>query len=101
MRLPLIHSNNSDLNIVQTKWKSVIDPAISNPLLSNGVLSGIVLSNGTTVIPHKLGRKLIGWMIVGINGAATIFDNQANNQTPNLTLSLTSDADVTVNILVF
>jgi len=100
MKLTLVHSQDDDLNLVQTKWKSVIDPFLSNQLI-DGRLVDANLINGTTIINHKLGRNLIGWIIVGINGVASVYDNQANNQTPDSTLSLISSAAVKVRLWVF
>lgn len=101
MKLPLIHSTDTELNLIQTKWKSLIDPILGNPLIDGRLIKGVNLINGTTIINHLLGRDLVGYIIVGINGIAEIFDNQASNQTPDLTLSLTSNAAVTVNLWVF
>ena len=101
MKLPLIQSQSSDLNLIQTKWKSVIDPMLANPMLYGRLVSGINLIVGANKINHLLGRNLIGWFIVGINGVANIYDTQASNQTPDLTLNLTSDAAVKVNLWVF
>ena len=84
-----------------TAWATQLDPVISNPLVQGQLLTGVALINGTTVVNHKLGRKLQGWMLAGINAAATVYDNQATNQTPQLTLSLTSNAVCTVNLWVF
>lgn len=100
MKLPLIQSQNSDLNLIQTKWKSLIDPVLASPLL-DGRLVSAKLVIGTNKVNHLLNRKPIGWIIVGINGVANIYDTQASNQTPELTLNLTSDASVSVNLWVF
>ena len=83
------------------KWASQLNPVLANPLINGQLLSNVALINGTTIVNHKLGRDLKGWFVVGINAAATIFDNQAANQMPNLTLSLTSNAACTVNLWVF
>lgn len=101
MKLPLIHSSDTELNLIQTKWKSLIDPILGNPLIDGRLIKGVNLINGTTIINHLLGRDLVGYIIVGISGIAEIFDNQASNQSPDLTLSLTSNAVVTVNLWVF
>jgi hypothetical protein len=85
----------------QTKWKSQIDPVLVNPLLQGQLLSQVSLINGTTVVNHKLGRNLVGWFVVGINAAATIYDSQTMNQTPQTTLVLVSNAACTVNLWVF
>lgn len=90
-----------DLPKMQTTWAQALNPIISNEILQGQLLTQENLINGTTIVNHRLGRKLIGWFVVGITGAATIYDNQAANQTPQLTLSLTSNAAVTANIWVF
>lgn len=89
------------LQQMQNTWGTALDPLVANPLTQGQMLTNIVLVNGTTVINHRLGRKLIGWFIVGINAAATVYDNQPANQMPQLTLSLTSNAIATCNIWVF
>ena len=90
-----------DWPLAQDRWAGMIDPVLAFPIAKGLLLTNVKLSNGTTVVNHLLDRKLIGWFVVGINGAATIFDNQATNQMSNLTLSLTSNAAVTVNLWVF
>lgn len=87
--------------MAQTRWASEIEPAINSPLLQGQLLPSISLANGTTVVNHKLGRKLIGWFLVGVNGAATVYDSQGSNQTPQLTLVLHSNAAVVASIWVF
>lgn len=89
------------LSLMQTQWATQLDPLISNPVTQGQLLMNIVLINGTTVINHKLGRKLVGWFPVGQNAAASLFDNQSTNPTPQLTLSITSNAVATVNLWVF
>ena len=77
---------------MQTTWAQQLDPLIASPLTNGQLLTTIALGSGTTVVNHKLGRKLVGWMIVGINGAATVYDKQATNQMPQLTLVQFSSA---------
>jgi hypothetical protein len=87
--------------MAQTTWGQALNPIIANPLVQGQLLTGIPLVTGSNVINHKLGRKLQGWIIVGVNAVANIYDSQASNQTPQLTLNLTSDAVATVNLWVF
>jgi hypothetical protein len=94
-------AQNLTLPQMQTKWASQLNPVLANLLVQGQMLMDQKLNNGVTIVNHKLGRDLIGWFIVGINGAATVYDNQATNQTPQLTLNLTSNAAVTVNLWVF
>ena len=90
-----------DLPKMQTTWAQALNPIIANALVQGQLLENQKLTSGITVINHRLGRKLTGWFPVRLNAAATIFDNQDTNQTPQLTLSLTSNADVTCSIWVF
>lgn len=83
------------------KWSAILNPIVSNPANNSLLLPNIALKIGSNVINHKLGRKLQGWSICGIDGIANIYDTQASNQMPALTLTLTSDAVVTVSLLVF
>lgn len=91
------------LNLSQTQntWATQLDPIIINPLVQGQLLQNVAINSGTNVINHKLGRKLQGWFIVGINGAAQVYDTQASNQMPQLTLNLTSDAAITCSLWVF
>jgi hypothetical protein len=90
-----------DWDLAQNKWASQLNPVLANPLVNGRLLTNIPLVTGTNVIDHKLGRKLQGWFIVGINGIAEVYDNQAANQTPALTLVLISNAAVSCNVWVF
>ncbi len=90
-----------DWDKAANRWASMIEPYINQPIVQGRLVENVSLINGTTVVNHLLGRKLVGWFIVGINGAATVYDNQASNQTPQLTLSLTSNASVVATIWVF
>lgn len=87
-----------DFMLMQSQWKSKLDPLLGNPLNSASILSGVVLKNGTNVINHLLGQMMRGWTITDINGAATIYRSAPLNEK---TLTLTSNAAVTVNIEVF
>lgn len=89
------------LPMMQTKWASILNVLLSNPSLNSNILENVSLGSGTTVINHLLGRKLLGWRIIRINAAATIYDQQTSNQTPDLTLVLVSNAVAIVTLEVF
>ncbi len=94
MQLPL----NLETGQMQTRWKSLLDPVLTNPLNNASNLTDITLINGITVINHQLGRVMQGWFITDINGAAQIYRSAPFNA---LTLTLTSNAVVTVSLGVF
>lgn len=83
---------------MQQKWKADLDPVLSNPMTNMSILQNVNLINGVTVLNHKLGRKQQGWVIVDQQGAASIYRSAPFN---NLTLTLTSNAVVTISIGVF
>lgn len=101
MQLPLLKLADSMANQLVVRWKAILDPIIAIPANQSLILSGIKLVNGTNVINHTLARNLVGWIIIGINGVAEIYDTQASNQNPSQTLILISNAAVTVNLEVF
>lgn len=87
--------------MMQTQWAQQLDPVISNELLQGQLLMNQSLVVGTNTINHGLGRKLVGYFIVGQTAQASIWDSQATNQMPQLTLVLNSTAVTTVNLWVF
>lgn len=100
-RLPLIQSSVSTINMVQNRWKSILDVLLGNPSLDCSILSDISLVPGANVINHKLGRKLQGWRIVRVNGSVSIYDIQDSNTIPELTLILHSSTNVVISLEVF
>jgi hypothetical protein len=101
MLLPIFQTQIQELILLQNKWASILNQMISNRSLQSSILPNLYLKNGTTVINHLLGKKLTGWRIIGINGPATIYDEQNSNQTPQTTLILVSNAAVMINLEVF
>ncbi len=84
--------------LMLTKWSSILNPLIANPINNVSVLSDIKLLTGTNVINHLLGKNQQGWMVVDIQGPATVYRSAPFN---NKTLTLTSSADVMVSIGVY
>lgn len=90
-----------DLAKMQTTWATKIDPVLSNPTVNNLVLKNLSLLTGINVINHRLARNLQGWKPTRVRAAATFYDLQDSNQTPQLTLVLVSSADVIIDLEVF
>jgi len=87
--------------MTQTKWAAILNPLIGNPLNNASILKNVVLTSGGNHISTLLGRPLQGWYIVRQRGAASIYDLQDANQSPDLTLLLYSSTGVSVDIAVF
>jgi len=88
-------------HMADNRWASILNPIVANPANNSIILKNIELSVGTNVINHKLGRNLQGWQIIRKRASADIYDTQDTNQMPNLTLTLVSDAIVTIDLAVF
>jgi hypothetical protein len=84
--------------LLQTRSKSLLDPLLESPVSAPLILENVALASGVTVINHKLGRKLQGWILTDTNGAATVYRSAPKDAK---TLTLTSTAAITCNILVF
>lgn len=101
MALPIYQSDSTTLSMLQTNWAKELNPVLAFPLNSGLILSQVALTTGANVVNHKLARKLQGWFIVRQRSAGTAYDTQDSNQTPALTLNLTSSANMTVDLVVF
>lgn len=90
-----------NLNAMQNRWATILDPVVKSPIIQGSMLPNVKLVIGTNAVNHLLGRKLQGWFVVGIDGVASLYDTQATNQTPQLTLNLVSNVTVNVTLWVF
>jgi hypothetical protein len=89
------------LQLLQNSWAQALNPVLRNPLIQGRLMEGVQLQVGDNTLDHLLGRKLQGWMITRIDAAAQVYDKQATNQRPQLTLVLNSNAAAVVSLWVF
>ncbi len=80
------------------RWATILSPWLGNPMSKGIFLKDVALINGVTTINHLLQRKQQGYFITDQNAAASIYRSQPFN---GLTLTLTSNAAVTVSLFVF
>jgi len=81
-----------------TKWKSILDPLLKNPLNSIILVKDIELKIGNNKIRHTLNRIPQGWFIVDINAASTIYRSEPLDE---IFLNLNSSAVATISLGVF
>lgn len=89
-----------DLPQMQAQWAGQLNPVIANSIVNGLQLTGIMLTNGTTILNHKLSRNMLGWFVTDIDGAAAIYKPKTapfNSKT----LTLVSNAAVTVSLWVY
>lgn len=90
------------INQLQGNIQSSFGPLVGNIQNDSQILENITLTTGiNNVVNHKLGRNLKGWKLTRIRSQANVYDTQDNNPSPNLTLWLTTNATVVVDIEVF
>ncbi len=94
-------SPNLDWKLANPKWAASLNPLLANPLMGGRLLEGIVLTTGVNNISHGLQRKLRGYFVVLKSANVTIYDSQATNQMPDLTLILNASGAATVTLYVF
>ncbi len=87
--------------LANPKWAATLNPLLANPIVGGLILPGIALTTGTNVISHKLGRKLQGYIVILKSADVTIYDTQATNQMPDLTLKLVASGAAAVSLYVF
>lgn len=96
MSAPL--SPKLDWELANPLWAQTLNPVLATPFLSGKAIVQINLKTGTNIINHGLGRMLRGWFPIDETAAATIYRSAPKNA---LTLTLTSNAVVTVDLWVF
>jgi hypothetical protein len=101
VKLPQFQMADKDLSLLQTTWATILQPLLNRPQNSSNILPDIDLVTGDNTIPHTLNRDLVGWKVIRINAASTIYDKQDTNRTPATNLILNSSANCTVSLEVF
>lgn len=98
---PLIQSQDRIVNQLQQNILQALRPILQNPLVGGRLMEGVALATGDNVLNHGLDRKLQGWIPVLISAGVTLYDKQASNQNPELTLVINSSGTATVTLYVF
>ena len=96
--------DTTDVSIreMQYRLEETLRPVTDSSIIDGRLIESISLSSGTTSkIAHKLGRKIIGYIVVGKNAAQHVYDENSGKSDLDTYLHLTSGGTVTVNIWVF
>ena len=98
--LPQIKVDDQSVMLMQSRWKSQLDPILRNPLLDGVLIKGIQINNGFTIINHGLGRTQLGWFIVDQVGPNNI-NRPPTSAFSDTTLTLVSSVSVTIALWCF
>ena len=94
MQLPI----NLPLPMMQTRWKSILDPVLSNLLINSILLQDITLITGNNTINHKLGRVPVGYIMVNSSTLITLYTS-APFTAVNMTVNASSGG--VISLVVF
>lgn len=97
-QLPIFKDDNQSLMLMQTKWKSILDPVIAGQLTAGNFIQNVSIVPGTNVINHLLGRQQQGWFLTDQTAVPYIYRSQPFNST---TLTLSSSTSLTISLWVF
>jgi hypothetical protein len=103
-RFQQVQTQDRNLNQVQQNLAKSINPLFANPLINGILIPDVILTTGDNYIEHKLGRALIGWIIVRrSDGTSAVFDKQQtlSEVLQQTQLLLNSSGSVQVTLYVF
>lgn len=93
------YTEDQDLGNLQDNIEDAINPFIKNQFLDGLLRTGIEIVAGDNDIPHKLGRKIQGWVVVDQDATAAFYRKPSS--TPTLTIKLNSSANCTISLYIF
>ena len=97
-----VSSRDPDVKNLQYRLEETLRPVTGSFIVDGRMIEDIDLASGTTSkIAHKLGRKLVGWIVVSKNAAQHVYDVNSGKTDLNLYIHLTASGTTTVNVWVF
>lgn len=97
---PYTQLQHSDtlINRIQNLVATAITPVLSILFLDGQQLTSVTLTAATpTVVSHRLGHPVNNWWVTKLNANAAVWESAAST---NTTITLSTSADVVVNIWV-
>ena len=72
------------------------------PQLDSTIVENVALiAGGDNDVVHRLNRPIVGWQIIRINAAATVYESDTENTQPSAVVLLKTTVNCTVSILFF
>ena len=97
-----VDTTDPSIREMQYRLEETLRPVTSSSIVNGRLIEDVSLASGTTSkIAHKLGRSIIGWIVVGKNAAQHVYDENSGKSDLSTYLHLTASGTVTVNVWVF
>lgn len=94
-----LFGTDDGFNRAQLQIKALSEVLADIPLLNGRLIEDIAIGTSATAVEHKLGREPAGWIVVGIDTAATI--HSTTSSLPKRFLNLTASSASTISLWVF
>lgn len=78
-QLPYLKLKDDAADLIETKWRAILNPVLAIPMLNGIQLNNISLASGVNVINHFLGRIQQGWLLTDINSGVAVYRSQPLN----------------------
>lgn len=69
-----IYTGSRELDTIQANVQDAVAEAIRSPIVTGQALTGISIGTSQTTVSHKLGRKPIGFLVIGLNTNAVVYE---------------------------
>jgi len=97
-----VDTTDPSLREMQYRLEETLKPVTGSSIVDGRLIKDISLASGTTTkIAHKLGRSIVGWIVVGKSAAQHVYDENSAKSDLGTYLYLTAGGTVTVNVWVF
>jgi len=97
-----VSTTDPSVREMQYRLEETLRPVTGSSIIDGRLSDDISLASGTTTkIAHKMGRSIIGCIVVGKNAAQHIYDQNSGKSDLGTYLHLTASGTVTVNVWVF
>lgn len=95
-----LFTNNYELQKVQDNISEVLTDFSLIPIV-RGIFLDADLGTYDTTIEHKLGRKYLGFLVVGLSSNAVVFNSSTVNSSPERQIILRADSSTTAKLYIF
>lgn len=86
---------------IQADLKEAINGSAKNLLLGGRLTDTVAITTSFQNIPHKLGRKPLGWFVVSPDADTRVWEDTVNNPNPKLYIRVVGSAVANLKFWVF
>jgi hypothetical protein len=94
-------SKDQEVTRVQSHIQKTFAPLLELPFADGVLRADLSIGTADTEIEHKLGRAYEGWLIVGLQTNAVIYESATSNTNKNSVIILQASSAATATIFFF